>query len=96
MGWTCGKFKSVSFFVWQRKRKNNHNLSGVPTHYLHKERLLIELLRYKSKLPFDLYKEVLLNFRKIITQLNMQDIQDYAMAVPKRKMIMEALQMEVL
>ena len=61
-----------------------------------RERLLIELLRYKSKLPFDLYKEVLLSFRKIITQLNMQDIQDYAMAAPKRKMIMEALQMEVL
>ena len=45
---------------------------------------------------FDLYKEVLLSFRKIIPQLNMQDIQNYAMAVPKRKMIMEALQMEVL
>ena len=67
-----------------------------PIRIYSRERLLIELLRYKSKLPFDLYKEVLLNFRKIITQLNMQDIQDYAMAVPKQKMIMEALQMEVL
>ena len=67
-----------------------------PIRIYSRERLLIELLRYKSKLPFDLYKEVLLSFRKIITQLNMQDIQDYAMAVPKRKMIMEALQMEVL
>ena len=43
-----------------------------------------------------LYKEVLLNYRKILPQLNIQDIQDYAMAAPKRKMIMEALQMEVL
>jgi len=67
-----------------------------PIRIYSRERLLIELLRYKSKLPFDLYKEVLLSFRKIITQLNMQDVQDYAMAVPKRKMIMEALQMEVL
>ena len=67
-----------------------------PIRIYSRERLLIELLRYKSKLPFDLYKEVLLSFRKIITQLNMQDIQDFAMAVPKRKMIMEALQMEVL
>ena len=67
-----------------------------PIRIYSRERLLIELLRYKNKLPFDLYKEVLLSFRKIITQLNMQDIQDYAMAVPKRKMIMEALQMEVL
>ena len=67
-----------------------------PIRIYSRERLLIELLRYKNKLPFDLYKEVLLSFRKIIPQLNMQDIQDYAMVVPKRKMIMEALQMEVL
>ena len=67
-----------------------------PIRIYSRERLLIELLRYKNKLPFDLYKEVLVNFRKIITQLNMQDIQDYGMAAPKRKMIMEALQMEVL
>ena len=67
-----------------------------PIRIYSRERLLIELLRYKNKLPFDLYKEVLLNFRKIIHQLNMQDIQDYAMAVPKRNMVMDALQMEVL
>ena len=67
-----------------------------PIRIYSRERLLIELLRYKSKLPFDLYKEVLLSFRKIIPQLNIQDIQDYAMTMPKRKMIMERLQMEVL
>ena len=67
-----------------------------PIRIYSRERLLIELLRYKSKLPFDLYKEVLHSFRKIIHQLNMQDIQDYAMAAPKRRMIMETLQMEVL
>ena len=69
---------------------------NYPIRIYSRERLLIELLRYKSKLPFDLYKEVLLSFRKIITQLNIQDIQDYAMVVPKRKLVMEALQMEVL
>ena len=67
-----------------------------PIRIYSRERLLIELLRYKNKLPFDLYKEVLLNFRKIIPQLNMQDIQDYVIQMPKQKMIMEALQMEVL
>ena len=67
-----------------------------PIRIYSRERLLIELLRYKNKLPFDLYKEVLLNFRKIIHQLNIQDIQDYAMTVPKRNMVMNALQMEVL
>ena len=51
---------------------------------------------YKSKLPFDLYKEVLLNYRKIIPQLDIQKIQDIALQSPKQAMVMETLQMEVL
>ena len=61
-----------------------------------RERMLIELLRYKSKLPFDYYKEILLNYRKIMPQLDIQAIQDYAMDAPKSGKIMDTLQMEVL
>lgn len=61
-----------------------------------KERMLIELLRYKSKLPYDYYKEILLNYRRIMPKLNIQKIQDYAMAAPKSNRIMETLQTEVL
>ena len=61
-----------------------------------RERMLVELLRYKSKLPFDLYKEILLNYRKIMPHMDIQKIQDYALAVPKSRMILNALQMEVL
>lgn len=61
-----------------------------------RERMLVELLRYKSKLSFDLYKEVLLNYRRIMPQLNIQKIQQYALAVPKSNMILNTLQMEVL
>ena len=61
-----------------------------------KERMLIELLRYKSKLPFDYYKEVLLNYRKIMPQLNIQLIQEYAYAAPRSGKIMETLQTEVM
>lgn len=69
---------------------------GYPIRIYSKERMLVELLRYKSKLPFDYYKEVLLNYRRIIPQLDMQAIQDYAYAAPKSGRIMEILQMEVL
>lgn len=72
------------------------NEQGYPIRIYDRERLLIELLRHKNKLPFDLYKEVLLNYRKILPQMNMQRIQDYALISPKRNMVMEALQMEVL
>lgn len=61
-----------------------------------KERMLIELLRYKTKLPFDYYKEILLNYRKIMPQLNIQAIQDYAYEAPKSGRIMEILRIEVL
>lgn len=69
---------------------------GIKIHIYNKERLLLELLRIKSKLPFDYYKEVLNNFRKIIDTLNLQDIQDYAYELPKSRMILELLQLEVL
>ena len=70
--------------------------NGIKIHIYNRERLLLELLRNKSKLPFDYYKEVLNNFRKIIESLNMQDIQDYAYELPKSRMILELLQLEVL
>lgn len=61
-----------------------------------KERMLVELLRNKNKLPFDYYKEILLNYRKIIHELDIPKLQDYIYALPKSRMTMETLQMEVL
>lgn len=69
---------------------------GYPIRVYNKERMLIELLRYKNKLPFDYYKEVLHNFRQILPKLNIQEIQDYAYAAPKSRMVMNVLQTEVL
>ena len=69
---------------------------GYPIRVYSKERMLIELLRYKNKLPFDYYKEVLLNYRKILPQLDMQTIQDLAYDAPKSRKVIESLQLEVL
>jgi len=69
---------------------------GYPIRIYSKERLLIELLRYKDKLPYDYYKDVLHNFRRILSQLNIQEIQDYAGEAPKSGRIMKTLQTEVL
>lgn len=59
------------------------------------EWMLIELVRYKSKLPFEYYKEIILNYRKILPTLNIQKIQDYALLAPKSNKVLEILQMEV-
>ncbi len=69
---------------------------GYSIRIYNRERMLIELVRYKSKLPFDYYKEIILNYRKILPQLNIKKIQDYALASPKSGKVMETLQMEVL
>lgn len=72
------------------------NYNGYTIHIYSMERMLIELLRYKTKLPFDYYKEILLNYRKRLPALNIQQIQDYALASPNSNKVCERLQMEVL
>ncbi len=69
---------------------------GDPIRVFCLERMLIELLRYKTKLPFDYYKEIVLNYRKRLPQLNLQLVQDLALAAPKSGKILETLQLEVL
>lgn len=61
-----------------------------------KERMLVELLRHKNQLPFDYYKEVLLNYRQIIHGLDVPRIYDYICELPKSKMIKNAFRLEVL
>ena len=60
-----------------------------------KERMLIELLRFKNKFPFDYYKEIIGNYRSLIYDLDIERIQDYAESFPRSKMISGALEMEV-
>lgn len=61
-----------------------------------KERMLVELIRYKPKLPYDYYKEIILNYRRILRTLDIQEIQDLALAAPKSNKVFEILQAEVL
>ena len=58
-------------------------------------RMLIELVRYKSKLPFNYYKEILGNYRRILPQLNTEKIRNYAEVVPKSDKVIRTLRTEV-
>ena len=53
-------------------------IEDVEVNIYDKERMLIELMRYKSKLPYELYKEVLNNYRKIKDNLNFIKLYKYA------------------
>lgn len=61
-----------------------------------KERLLVDLIRFKSKFPFDYYKEVIGNYRRIIDQMDFFSIEDYAGMLRHGKKIMDTIQLEVM
>ncbi|WP_155991543.1 type IV toxin-antitoxin system AbiEi family antitoxin domain-containing protein [Oribacterium sp. FC2011] len=70
--------------------------NGAVIRVYDKERMLIELLRNKNSMPYDIYKDILLNYRGIIGDLEIWRIQEYAEKFPKSKMISKALDEEVM
>ena len=76
--------------------KTTINYDGVNVAVYDKERLLVELIRNRNKFPFDFYKEVINNYRKIIHELDIAVIAEYSYQLPKTNMVMEILRREVL
>jgi predicted transcriptional regulator of viral defense system len=61
-----------------------------------RERMLIELIKNKDKIPFDYYKEIIENYRKLVDSLDIEKIQDYVMSFSGSDNIARAIQLEVL
>ena len=61
-----------------------------------KERMLIELMRFKTKLPMDYYKEIINNYRKLSFELDFGIVEDYAAMFKSGAKLMNMIQMEVL
>jgi len=60
------------------------------------ERMLIDLIRFKSKIPFDYYKEVINNYRNRIYDMDFSKLEEYAAHFDKKESIMKAVELEVL
>ncbi len=71
-------------------------VEGITIRVYGYERMLLELLRNKSQLPFDFYKEIILNYRKRIGSMDITLLEDMAQELPKSDMILNTLDMEVL
>ncbi|MBR1598264.1 MAG: hypothetical protein IJ661_05015 [Lachnospiraceae bacterium] len=69
--------------------------NGSTIKIFNRERMLVELIRHKKKLPFDYYKEIIANYRKLLYQLDIQAVEEYAEKLPKTRLVMETLRMEV-
>ena len=61
-----------------------------------RERLLVDLIQFRGRIPFDYYKDVIGNYRRIINDMDFFSMEDYAEKVKGGKKIMDAIQLEVL
>lgn len=56
----------------------------------------MDLIRFRGRIPFDYYKDVIGSYRRIINDMDFFSMEDYAEKVKGGKKIMDAIQLEVL
>ena len=71
------------------------DVHGMCLRIYDRERLLIETIRMRTKLPYDLYREVIGGFRRIVDELYPAKMYDYLESFPKRDVIDRVVRSEV-
>lgn len=75
--------------------KSQINIENVVINIYDKERMLVELIRKNNKIPFDYYKEIVNNYRKIVNKLDVYKIQEYISYYKNEETLYDTLQREV-
>lgn len=70
-------------------------INGIELNIYDKERMLIELVRGKNGMGYDMYKEIITNYRKISDDLNMEKLEKYLSYFPYEDRLFEMIQDEV-
>ena len=86
--------------TWIPKEKLNVGkdeviIDGEKVRIYNKERLLVELIRRRNQIPFDYYKEIISNYRKIVDDLDMHKIEKYLSLYKNEANLANALMREV-
>lgn len=71
------------------------SINGTTINIYDKERMLIELARSKNKMGYDMYKEIITNYRKIADNLDIEKIEKYLSYFPYEDKLFEIIQDEV-
>ncbi len=90
--------KIVQFWVPKEKLnagKDEIIIDGEKVRIYNKERLLVELIRKRNQIPFDYYKEIISNYRKIVDDLDMHKIEKYLSLYKNEANLANALMREV-
>ncbi len=75
--------------------KTNYQKNGAVTVY-DLERSIVDLLRYKTKLPYDYYKEIIKNLRLRVGEIDIRKLQNYISKMPKADHLMKMMMEEIL
>ena len=75
--------------------KTQIEYEGIKINIYDKERMLIDLARNKNQIGYDLYKEIISNYRKIASSLDTQKIEEYLQYFINGNKIFEIIQDEV-
>ena len=76
--------------------KTEIEFQGENIKVYNQERMLIELIRNKSKIPLDNYKEIIGNYRNRVNEMDFGKISEYAEHFKMNQTIMNTIQLEVL
>ncbi len=80
---------------WLGVGKSTITMDGVELPAYDLERMLLELMRSRNKLPYDLYREAVASFRRRSERLDIYRLQDYAEAIPRGEAYLERAMEEV-
>lgn len=75
------------------KIQMHYNNSEITVYSL--ERMLIELMRFKNKMPFDYYKEIISNYRNRVYSMDIVKVEEYASMFKNGENLLDMIQMEV-
>ncbi len=80
---------------WLGVGRSTVSVDGTELAVYDPERMLLELMRSRNKLPFDLYREAVASFRRRSERLDIYRLQDYAEAIPHGEAHLERAMEEV-
>ena len=75
--------------------KTTLHIENIKINIYDKERMLVELVRKKHQIPYDYYKEIILNYRKIVDTLDTFKISKYISYFKNEKKLYNIIQSEV-
>lgn len=75
--------------------KTQIQIENVQINIYDKERMLVELIRKRNIIPFDYYKEIISNYRKIVNDLDIYKIQEYISYYKNEHALYDSLMREV-